>query len=77
MHYLCNGDFFFFNEKKKARQNSDSQEASNLATEVKFNTCGMRANETTFNNPITWSLQETESISQDAIAHPSNECQGN
>lgn len=47
-HYLYNreGCFSISFKRKTAKQNSNSQEASNPAAKVKFNTHGMRVNKT-------------------------------
>lgn len=46
--YYCGmGTFFKVNSKRKrARQNSNSQEASNLATTIKLNTRGLKVDKT-------------------------------
>lgn len=47
MHYCGMGTLFKVNSKRKrARQNSNSQEASNLAAAMKLNTRGLKVDKT-------------------------------
>lgn len=47
MHYCGMGTLFKVNSKRKrARQNSNSQEASNLAATIKLNTRGLKVDKT-------------------------------
>lgn len=53
-------------KRKRARQSSNSQGASNLAlkVKVKVNTCGGKKEWDNINNPITSSFQEKDGVSQ-------------
>lgn len=51
-------------KRKRARQNSNSQGASNLALKVKVDTCGGKKERDNINNPITSSFQEKDGVSR-------------
>lgn len=67
MHYLRNREFLekINFKRKKARQNSNSQEASILTAEVEVDTQN-ESEQDSIKDPVTGSFQEKDRISQDA-----------